>query len=240
MLTKAIIIDKLLDNHYLIRIPLLESPGDLEDSKIEAILSHTPGIEESYKSGDVVIVGFEEHSADNPIILGKLFTRDDVESRGHAQLESLSVKDNVSLPKDITSGGVTFTNFSQLIEHIQDMQKTIEEALPKKQLVGTFNTSSFAKQGSDNFYSISNVSLTNFIEGADLIIITWGNCFAICPLPLSGPGRVVAALWANSGESKTVRVKYEVKSNNTKLDISLDSSFIPPSNFIAKVLCFKI
>ena len=79
MLTKGIIIDRVgNDNHYLVRIPILEGASDVEHSIIEATLAYTSGIVESYKPDDVVVVGFENHSPDSPIIVGKLFLQDDV------------------------------------------------------------------------------------------------------------------------------------------------------------------
>lgn len=122
MLTKAIIVDKIgNDNHYLVRIPILESAGDTTQSIIEATLSYTPGIIESFKKDDVVIVGFENHSPDSPIIMGRLWlTEDLVDARGYANIESLNVKDYVSLPNNITIGGKDFINISGLLEYLKD------------------------------------------------------------------------------------------------------------------------
>ena len=131
MLTKAIILNRLLDNHYLVRIPILENPNDSEISKVEATLSHTPGIVEAFKKDDVVIVGFEDHSPYKPIILGKLFVdEDENEPRGYAQVESLEVKESASLPNDLTIGGRDFQNVSQMFDNLQDLQdSSIEDVV---------------------------------------------------------------------------------------------------------------
>lgn len=107
MLTKGIIVGRVNDdNTYLVRIPLLENIGDATQSVLVATLSYTSGIVESLKKDDVVEIGFEEHSPDNPVIIGKLFLNEDItESRGFANLESLKVRDNVSLPNTTTIGG---------------------------------------------------------------------------------------------------------------------------------------
>ncbi len=110
--------------------------------------------------------------------------------------------------------------------------------LPQKNAIGTFNTNSFTNTGSN--YVLTDIPLSGFIAGSDLLIITWGGCFAICPIPVSGPGRVAAALWNSNGESQVVRIKYELKSNNTLLDISLAGGFTPPSNFTGYVINYKI
>ena len=110
--------------------------------------------------------------------------------------------------------------------------------LPKKNLIGTFNTSSFVNGGSN--YSISDVALSGFIANSDLLIITWDNCFAICPIPQSGPGRVCAAMWNANGEAQVIRIRYELKDNNTKLDISLQGGFTPPTNHTAYIFNYKL
>ena len=70
--------------------------------------------------------------------------------------------------------------------------------------------------------------------------IQCGHCFAICPIPVSGAGRVCAAMWNANGEAQTIRVRYELKSSNTKLDISLQGGFTPPTNHTAYVFCYKL
>lgn len=114
----------------------------------------------------------------------------------------------------------------------------VTDDLPKKNAIGTFNTSSFTNTGSN--YVLTDIPLSGFIDGSDLLIITWGGCFAICPIPASGPGRVCAAMWDANGEAKTIRVRYELKSNNTLLDIALQGGFVPPSNFTGYVINYKI
>lgn len=114
----------------------------------------------------------------------------------------------------------------------------VQSQLPKKSLCASFSTGDFTLD--EDHYLVSNVAVSNFISGSDLLIITWDNCFAICPIPQSGAGRVVAALWSADGESKIVRVKYELKDSNTKLDISLSGGFTPPSNHTAYVFCYKL
>lgn len=126
MLTKGIIIDKIgNDNHYLVRIPILETAGDVERSVIQATLSYTPGVVESLKPEDVVIVGFENHSPDSPIIVGKLLLNDDAsESRGFANLESLNVSKSVVLPEDTTIAGQSLKNLPNLIDYLLNKESS--------------------------------------------------------------------------------------------------------------------
>lgn len=115
----------------------------------------------------------------------------------------------------------------------------LTKQLPKQGVCATFNTSNFTQQSGGN-YAISNIQVDDFISGSNVLVITWDNCFAICPIPQSGAGRVCAALWNANGESQIVRVRYELKSNNTLLDISLSGGFTPPSNHTGYVFCYKL
>ena len=115
----------------------------------------------------------------------------------------------------------------------------VQSQLPKKGVCANFNTGSFELQAGGN-YAVSDIPVSNFIAGSDMLVITWDNCFALCPIPQSGAGRVVAALWSADSESKIVRVRYELKDSNTKLDISLSGGFTPPSNHTAYVFCYKL
>lgn len=250
---------------------------------------------------------------------------------------------------------ITLAQYNALKNYI-DTNFALKEQLAKKRIIGAFNTNGFST-GDNDYYSIENVPLNlndGFIDGAELLIITWGNCFSLCPVPetfyrkreiitysveaqdisleISGDkaivnafiqsdksvnsfinepdiysvtasisfigsddsylainnvvgtidgsnfnenevrlnvrftiplstigftptsvdelipvvyegvklGRVVAALWDASGQSKTTRLKYELKSGCTLLDISTDASFTPPSNFTAYVQCIKL
>lgn len=126
---------------------------------------------------------------------------------------------------------LTFPNKSGTIATTND--------LPSQGVCATFNTSSFTQQIGGN-YAISDITVSNFISGSNLLVITWDNCFAICPVPQAGAGRVAAAMWNASGESQVIRLKYELKSDNTLLDISLSGGFTPPSGHTAYVFCYKL
>lgn len=94
MIIKAIIqkLPKLDDNHYTIRIPFMEDHTKVE-AEFQALLSHTPGIYDSYKVGDVVFISFENEKLDTPIILGKLYMPWEVEKIGSANFNNISTND---------------------------------------------------------------------------------------------------------------------------------------------------
>ena len=109
--------------------------------------------------------------------------------------------------------------------------------LPKKGVIGTFNTSDFSTVGDVKQIS---VPLSGYMANSDLLIITWANCFAICPIPVSGAGRVVAALWTAAGEAQTTRIRYELTNSNQYLQITLPASFQLPANFTGYIIDYKI
>lgn len=115
----------------------------------------------------------------------------------------------------------------------------LDAKFDNKAVIGTFNTNSFAKQGDDNFYS-TTISVSGLKEDTNLLIISWGNSFAICPLPVSGAGHSMGALVNSSYITQVVRIKYELKDDNTKLDIALDSSFTPVSNYTGYIVGYRL
>ena len=119
----------------------------------------------------------------------------------------------------------------------KDYEVATHDDLPKKNVIGTFNTSDFSTVGDVKQIS---VPLSDYMANSDLLIITWGNCFAICPVPVSGAGRVVAALWNANGEAQTTRIRYELTNSNQNLQITLPASFQLPANFTGYIIDYKI
>lgn len=126
-------------------------------------------------------------------------------------------------------------------EWVGNQNYATQSQLPSQGLCATFSTGDFHRDDNVGNYFLNNIPLSNFIAGSNMLIITWGNCYALCPIPTDGnPGRVVAAMWDANGEAKTIRVRYQLKSNNTLLDISLQSGFVPPDDYTASVQCIKL
>lgn len=113
--------------------------------------------------------------------------------------------------------------------------------LPTKSVLATFNTDNFAAQ-EDGTKKLRIVLQQTLASVPELLVITWGGCFAICPVPQSGPGRVCAALWNANGESEITRIRYEVGvfSMGTIIEITLPGDFQLPSNFTGYVINYKI
>ena len=103
MLTKAII--QSIDyskNICRVRIPLFENASrNVNMIEADAQFSIVPGIYNSYKTGDVVFIGFEENKMESPVILGKLFVSTSAEAgsyRGSLSGNSLAITDVAQLP----------------------------------------------------------------------------------------------------------------------------------------------
>ena len=247
----------------------------------------------------------------------------------------------VTIPEDAPQDGAVLAT-----------QEWVQSQKPNKNVIGTFNTSNFVVPTGADYYQINNISLSGQL--GDLITITWGNAFALCPVPslmdLKGEslidgsydddylednrevygsfsllghwtldqlyptaegyltlygnddvtlhltngqiqileyytqdgqdytkvklhfttsanfdvlcpgfdgtfdleeeevwqliqkreGHVVASLIGSDGTAKIVKVKYEITDNDSKLSITTDSSFIPPSNYTGYVINYKI
>jgi hypothetical protein len=67
----------------------------------DAQINIVPGIYNSYKTGDIVFIGFEENKMEAPVILGKLFVSATSEAgsyRGNVSGNSLAITDTAQLP----------------------------------------------------------------------------------------------------------------------------------------------
>lgn len=104
MLTKGLVKSK-SPNGYYVRIPYLETATS-GPVVLRCSLSHEPALGEAIAVGDVVILGFEDHNADKPVVLGKLALPGEGH-RGYADLVDLSVSGKAALPMDTTIGGVS-------------------------------------------------------------------------------------------------------------------------------------
>ena len=75
--------------------------------------------------------------------------------------------------------------------------------LPKKTVLGTFNTSNFSMESGRDYYELANISLNGTL--GDMLIITWGNAFALCP---------VSSLMDTKGEQLISTLNSAIITNN--------------------------
>ena len=125
MLTKGIVITKSANSgKYLVRIPYLENAGRLKNCNIEATASVVPGITESFAPDDVVILGFEDHMPDKPIIIGKLFVGEE-EARGYAKVSALIVDNSATLPENTQIGNINvFKTLMDLLQRVSTLEES--------------------------------------------------------------------------------------------------------------------
>lgn len=99
MVTKGIIqqID-LLSNTCKVRLPIFESAGNQKQVVLTATFSTAPGQSNCYTIDDVVIVGFEDNTIDQPVILGKLYLGNTIEQRGTFACKDLYVGERANIP----------------------------------------------------------------------------------------------------------------------------------------------
>jgi len=123
MLTKGTIIQRVIGtNKYLVDIPFLQNAG-IQSDPYEAILSSSPSLNEAYYEGDVVILGFEDHRAEKPIILGKLYS-DTSSQRGHENLESLTVGNSANLPENTIIGDITYNQLKDIFRKVDTIAES--------------------------------------------------------------------------------------------------------------------
>ena len=90
-------------NTCKVRIPLFESAGNKKEIAIDAIIATQPGIYNSYRENDVVIVAFENNEIDMPVVIGKLYLGAEIEGkepRGAINIEHLKASSPISIPID--------------------------------------------------------------------------------------------------------------------------------------------
>lgn len=127
MIMKGIIIEQLkgivdgneiLTNRYNVRIPILEAQGSNDKAILECGLCYQPGNVLGYYPGDVVYVGFEQDNLNQGLILGKLYTTDNVEGRSESNPYNLIVDNNAVLPYDTLIDGMN------VVDEIRNLKLT--------------------------------------------------------------------------------------------------------------------
>lgn len=107
------------DNHFLVRIPKLED-NTTKEFVLSALLCNQPGEYANYKVGDVVFVEFEDNLLDVPVILGKLYTGVEDDSRGYFKIDRLEVANHFEMPDNSTLGGYSVKDFFGLYQRVEN------------------------------------------------------------------------------------------------------------------------
>lgn len=102
-------------NYFTIEIPIFKpagQPNDLPTSAYiqQATLCYNPGVENGYRVGDIVYVDFYNNEMNEPVIIGKLYTKNSSSQTSTILGENLSISKKVELPNDAKSGDYEIGN----------------------------------------------------------------------------------------------------------------------------------
>ena len=138
MLTKAIIqsIDY-TKNICRVRIPLFENASrNTVMIEADAQFSIVPGVYNSYKTGDIVFISFEENKMELPVILGKLFVSASAEAsshRGNLSGNSLDITDTAQLPYSTVFDYSNISRNSSLYKNLNTPKKLADSIIDLQQ-----------------------------------------------------------------------------------------------------------
>lgn len=174
MLAKGIIQSiNFSSNTCIVRVPLFETAGNEYKCENESIFSIPPGVFNGYKVGDVVIVGFDAGNEGYPIILGKLYTGANDESKitgGAGQFNDLIVTNSAKLPANIE---INFDQDSKnkaitsevALSNYKSLRNIVDAVIKNSNEINKINT---------NLTNISNFQINEQQVG------WWANNKAIC------------------------------------------------------------
>ena len=125
MFTKALItkIPDKGDNWFKVRIPLFEDTTGTEVT-YDALCCYSPGTFGGLNVGDCVYVTFEDAKLNIPVIIGKLYTRED-DDYAKGLFNNLKVTNTANLPLNTIFGNAA--SAGDLIELLQNQITTVVE-----------------------------------------------------------------------------------------------------------------
>ena len=138
MVTKAIIqnIDY-TKNICRVRIPLFEiAARNIDVIEADAQFSVTPGVYNSYKTGDIVFISFEENRMELPVIIGKLFVSaadEFSDIRGSLSGNALVITETAQLPYSTTFNFDKITNNDKLYKNLNTPKKLADGIIELQQ-----------------------------------------------------------------------------------------------------------
>lgn len=108
------------NNKYKVELNLFQIPGDTKSSTYtyQANCMVPNGFSAMYAVGDKVYVGFLHEDKSLPIILGKIYQGISEEPRGSAFLEDLTVRNSVTLPKNIKIGDYSYSDLDNKLKSL--------------------------------------------------------------------------------------------------------------------------
>ena len=141
------------NNKYKVELNLFQIPGDTKSSTYtyQANCMVPNGFSAMYAVGDKVYVGFLHEDKSLPIILGKIYQGISEEPRGSAFLEDLTVKNSVTLPKNIKIGDYSYSDLDNKLKSLDvneyAKKSFVVEEIEKLQLHAAENVTPIGLRG---------------------------------------------------------------------------------------------
>lgn len=160
MITKAIVVEKLADDLYKIRIPLLDKikSASLDSNSLQvACPCKQISGDLNYSVNDIVYIDFEDNDIYNPVILGKLYCQSNNNSLTSMDVNSFTVDNSAKLSNNILiNGSIDYTNISNL----QNLSYNIQEQIDKINII--FNDNENLISTIISQYKNNEIKLDNF------------------------------------------------------------------------------
>jgi hypothetical protein len=202
VLTKAIIqsIDY-TKNICRVRIPLFENASrNVNMIEAEAQITIVPGIYNSYKTGDIVFIGFEENKMELPVILGKLFVSASTEAesyRGNVSGNSLAITDAAQLPYSTIFSYDTITQNNPLYKDLDTPKKLADSILDLQR-----------QSQSQAYQTIIKISINDTVYN---LYLKTANDFTYYPNKSDEPlYRLLTALKNSQGNNLVIPLDYAI------------------------------
>lgn len=220
MLTKGLVKYKAPDG-YRVRIPYLETSSS-GPVVVRCSVSQDPAISESIAPGDVVIIGFEDHNADKPVILGRLALPLEG-TRGHGRLVDLDVSGSANLPQDTTIGGISADSLigfmrlasvnGDLVESMRASNETVVLSATSIR-VPTGGVASSPNQAADDSHGGSDPAFSGGVRVTAKVIrgvIRAGDEVCVCSRQMCKDMRTYIS--ADGTKKSRFRIRYRWKPN---------------------------
>ena len=116
-------------NKYLVELNVFQTAGDTNTKHYtqEANCCVPGGLYQPYNVGDMVYVSFINNEYTYPLILGRIYKGLDDDVRTHAQLDSLSVENNVQLPKTVQIGDLNYQQIENAVQQMYSLQLQVDQ-----------------------------------------------------------------------------------------------------------------
>ena len=247
MLTKAIIqsVDY-TKNICRVRIPLFETAArNVKMIEADAQFSIVPGVYNSYKTGDIVFIGFEENKIDLPVILGKLFVSATDEATSHRvnlSGNSMVITDTAQFPHStvfdyskISQNKTLYNSLNtpkKLADSIIDLQRT--QQTQKYQTIIEVNINGdiyklYLKTTKDFSYSFDNLSEIDSLYRLCNTLKSSQTDGILIPLDFAVEETIIEDFENESGTEETLYTTHqamlyvqEFNSDTLKLNVFID------------------